>query len=55
VIEAMEAYDYSKYTAADVKNALAHSERTPEDFLRQEPAGDEGENGSRGIFSGARK
>ena len=28
----MEAYDYSKYTAADVKNALAHSERTPEDF-----------------------
>lgn len=24
----MEAYDYSKYTAADVKNALAHSERT---------------------------
>ena len=30
VIEAMEAYDYSKYTAADVKNALAHSERTPE-------------------------
>ena len=32
VIEAMEAYDYSKYTAADVKNALAHSERTPEDF-----------------------
>ena len=55
VIEAMEAYDYSKYTAADVKNALAHSERTPEDFLRQEPAGDEGESGSRGIFSGARK
>ena len=32
VIKAMEAYDYSKYTAADVKNALAHSERTPEDF-----------------------
>ena len=32
VIEAMEAYAYSKYTAADVKNALAHSERTPEDF-----------------------
>ena len=27
VIEAMEAYDYSKYTAADVKNALAHSVR----------------------------
>ena len=32
VIDAMEAYDYSKYTAEDVKNALAHSERTPEDF-----------------------
>ena len=34
---------------------LKAEERTPEDFLRQEPAGDEGENGSRGIFSGARK
>ena len=32
VISAMEEYDYSKYTAADVKNAIAHSERTPEDF-----------------------
>ena len=34
---------------------LKAEERTPEDFLKQEPAGDEGENGSRGIFSGARK
>ena len=34
---------------------LKAEERTPEDFLRQEPTGDEGENGSRGIFSGARK
>ena len=34
---------------------LKAEERTPEDFVRQEPAGDEGENGSRGIFSGARK
>ena len=32
VISAMEEYDYSKYTAADVKNAIAHSKRTPEDF-----------------------
>ena len=28
----MEAYDYDTYTAADVKRALAHAERTPEDF-----------------------
>lgn len=28
----MEAYDYDKYTEADVRRALAHSERTPEDF-----------------------
>ena len=34
---------------------LKAEERTPEDFLRQEPAGDESENGSRGIFSGATK
>ena len=32
VIDAMEHYDYAKYTAEDVKRALAHSERTPEDF-----------------------
>lgn len=32
VIDAMEHYDYTKYTAEDVKRALAHSERTPEDF-----------------------
>ncbi len=28
----MKHYDYAKYTAEDVKRALAHSERTPEDF-----------------------
>ena len=28
----MHAYDYDKYTAADVKQAIAHSSRTPEDF-----------------------
>ncbi len=32
VIERMQAYDYNKYTAQDVKAALAHSECTPEDF-----------------------
>ena len=32
VISAMEEYDYSKYTAADVKNAIAHSKRTPGRF-----------------------
>ena len=32
VISAMKAYDYDKYTEADVRRALAHSERTPEDF-----------------------
>ena len=32
VVTAMEAYDYNTYTAEDVKRALAHSERTPEDF-----------------------
>ena len=32
VVDAMHAYDYDKYTAADVKRALAHSSRTPEDF-----------------------
>ena len=29
---ARSAYDYNKYTEADVLAALAHSERTPEDF-----------------------
>ena len=29
---ARAAYDYNKYTEADVRAALAHSERTPEDF-----------------------
>lgn len=32
VVDAMHAYDYDKYTAADVKRAIAHSSRTPEDF-----------------------
>ena len=32
VPSAMEHYDYSRYTAADVRRALAHSHRTPEDF-----------------------
>ncbi|MDD7404181.1 MAG: 2-iminoacetate synthase ThiH [Butyribacter sp.] len=32
VIERMEAYDYNKYTAADVKRALNHDVCTPEDF-----------------------
>ena len=29
VVDAMHAYDYDKYTAADVKQAIAHSSRTP--------------------------
>ena len=29
---ARAAYDYNKYTEADVLAALAHSERTPDDF-----------------------
>ena len=32
VVSAMNAYDYDKYTEADVKRALAHDIRTPEDF-----------------------
>ncbi|WP_024293752.1 2-iminoacetate synthase ThiH [Lacrimispora indolis] len=32
VIKAMESYDYDKYTEADVKSALAHENRSPEDF-----------------------
>ena len=32
VISSMEAYDYDNYTAADVRTALAHDNRTPEDF-----------------------
>ena len=32
VISAMKAYDYNKYTEADVRRALAHDNRTPEDF-----------------------
>ena len=32
VISTMNAYDYDKYTEADVRRALAHDNRTPEDF-----------------------
>ena len=32
VLAARDAYDYEKYTAADVKRALAAEERSPEDF-----------------------
>ena len=33
VISAMNAYDYDKYTEADVRRALAHDNRTPEDLF----------------------
>ncbi len=32
VVAASRSYDYDKYTAADVERALAHDNRTPEDF-----------------------
>lgn len=32
VISSMHAYDYNKYTVQDVKRALQHEYRTPEDF-----------------------
>jgi 2-iminoacetate synthase len=32
VISKMDAYDYNSYTESDVKKALAHDIRTPEDF-----------------------
>lgn len=32
VIDAMNSYDYNQYTEADVRRALSHSSRTPEDF-----------------------
>ena len=32
VVAAMNRYDCDSYTAEDVKRALAHTERTPEDF-----------------------
>lgn len=32
VIDRMNAYDYRRYTAADVRRALDHDSRTPEDF-----------------------
>ena len=32
VVSAMKAYDYDTFTAADVQRALAHQNRTVEDF-----------------------
>ena len=32
VIREMNAYDYSLYTEADVRRALSHDYKTPEDF-----------------------
>ena len=32
VVSEMKKFDYDRYTAADVKRALAHDVRTPEDF-----------------------
>ena len=32
VVSAAKAYDYNRYTAADVRRALAHDSRSPEDF-----------------------
>ena len=32
VVEAMNAYDYDSYTAADVRRAIYKDNRTPEDF-----------------------
>ena len=32
VVNDMDSYDYDKYTAIDVKNALSHNRKTPEDF-----------------------
>ena len=32
VVAAMQEYDYDKYTAADVRRALAHDNRTLKDF-----------------------
>ena len=32
VISAMNAYDYDKFTAKDVRRALSHDNKTPEDF-----------------------
>ena len=50
-----EESDRAAKLEEETEAELKAEERTPEDFLRQEPAGDEGENGSRGIFSGATK
>ena len=61
VISAMNAYDYDKYTEADVRRALAHDNRTPEDFqallspaalpLLEEIAQAGGEGGDKGHIS----
>ena len=32
VVNDMDSYDYDRYTAIDVKNALSHNRKTPEDF-----------------------
>ena len=32
VVHDMETYDYDRYTAQDVRNALQHDRKTPEDF-----------------------
>ena len=32
VVTDMESYDYDSYTAQDVRRALQHSRKTPEDF-----------------------
>ena len=32
VISRMKDYDYDQYTEADVRRALSHERRTPEDF-----------------------
>ena len=32
VVAAAKSYDYDQYTEADVRRALAHDNRTPEDF-----------------------
>ena len=39
VISAMKEYDYSKYTAEDVKRALAAEHRSLEDFAALFPCG----------------
>lgn len=50
VVEAMNAYDYNQYTAADVRRAIYKENRTPEDFAalcprRTSAAGRDGPDG----------